>query len=289
MPDISVIVPVYNVEQYLRCCLDSLCAQTLQDIEFICVNDGSTDSSLKILKEYQKKDSRFIIIDQPNKGPSAARNLGFDKAKGKYIGYIDSDDWVPADFFEKLFVAAEYHKADIAGGNIEYMLPEGHKNLLKLKKYKAYTKTADKYKVFDIPRLNFIWNKIYRRDLLKQLGLRFPEGVIFEDILFTHQILDQSDKVVTVPEAVYFYRQNPCSCVQTMTDEKQKQLHQAIKSAQEYVVRQNIKVDICKYPKLEKRYIRFCGIKVCKVLVWDCIRKYYVCGVKVFQDTNIKA
>ena len=111
---ISIIVPVYNVEKYLERCLDSLINQTLKDIEIICINDGSTDNSSEILKEYAKKDSRIIIINQNNQGISVARNNGMNKAKGKYIGFVDSDDWVDLDFFEKLYKAAEKHNAQIA-------------------------------------------------------------------------------------------------------------------------------------------------------------------------------
>ena len=94
MPKISVIIPVYNVEKYLRECLDSLLNQTFKDIEIICVNDGSTDGSLNILNEYASKDSRFIIINQNNQGLSAARNNGLNVAKGDYVAFLDSDDYI---------------------------------------------------------------------------------------------------------------------------------------------------------------------------------------------------
>ena len=100
---VSVIVPVYNVEKYLKQCLDSLINQTLEDIEIICVNDGSTDSSLNILEEYQNKDNRIKIISQENKGVSAARNLGLKNAKGEYLLFIYADDWVELNALEELF------------------------------------------------------------------------------------------------------------------------------------------------------------------------------------------
>ena len=102
MPKISVIVPVYNVEKYLARCLDSIINQTLADIEIICINDGSTDNSLEILNDYAKKDSRIKIIDQTNAGLSCARNAGMQIAQGEYIGFVDSDDWIDLDFYEKL-------------------------------------------------------------------------------------------------------------------------------------------------------------------------------------------
>ena len=103
MPQISVVLPVYNVEEYLRQCLDSLANQTFEDFEVICVNDGSGDSSLSILEEYASEDERFKIISQENKGLSGARNTGMDYIKGKYTIFVDSDDWLELNALEKLY------------------------------------------------------------------------------------------------------------------------------------------------------------------------------------------
>lgn len=100
MAKISIIVPVYNTEKFLEKCLNSLINQTLKDIEIICINDGSTDKSLQILEKFANKDKRIQIINQTNSGLSVARNIGIKKAKGEYIGFVDSDDWVDLNFFE---------------------------------------------------------------------------------------------------------------------------------------------------------------------------------------------
>ena len=102
MTKISVIIPVYNSEKFLKKCLDSIINQTLNDIEIICIDDGSTDKSLRILNNFADKDNRITIINQKNSGPSAARNKGIENAKGEYIGFVDSDDWIDLDFYEKL-------------------------------------------------------------------------------------------------------------------------------------------------------------------------------------------
>ena len=115
---ISVVVPIYNTSIYLSKCLESLINQTYKDIEIICINDGSTDNSLEILNKFQKKDNRIKIITQENQGLSAARNKGIVEANGEYISFIDSDDWVDLDFFEKLITALEKEHADIAAGSI---------------------------------------------------------------------------------------------------------------------------------------------------------------------------
>ena len=113
MPKISVLIPIYNVEKYLRECLESLVNQTFQDIEFICINDGSTDSSLKILEEYAQKDSRIKIINKENSGYGASMNMGLDAASGEYIGIVESDDFVSSNMFEDLYNLAEKNNADI--------------------------------------------------------------------------------------------------------------------------------------------------------------------------------
>ena len=115
---VSIIVPVYNCAQFLNRCMDSLVNQTLKDIEIICINDGSTDNSPEILQEYAAKDSRIKIINKENGGLSSARNRGLAAAQGEYLGFVDSDDWVDLDFFEKLYNAAKKYDTDIATGGI---------------------------------------------------------------------------------------------------------------------------------------------------------------------------
>ena len=117
-PKVSIIVPVYNVENYLIDCLDSLINQTLKEIEIILINDGSTDNSLKIINLYAQYDSRIKIIDQENKGPSSARNRGLDVSQGEFISFIDSDDWIDNDFIEKLYLSALNNNCDIATATI---------------------------------------------------------------------------------------------------------------------------------------------------------------------------
>lgn len=124
---ISIIIPVYNVEKYLPECLDSIIAQTLSDIEIICINDGSPDNSLSILKDYAAKDSRIIIIDKENEGVGKARNDGMRAATGEFIAFMDSDDYYPGnDVLEKLYNAAKEHNVKVCGGKKIYLLPEGN-------------------------------------------------------------------------------------------------------------------------------------------------------------------
>ena len=124
MQKVSVIIPIYNAEMYLRECFDSIINQTLEDIEIICINDGSTDSSLDIVKEYAGKDGRIIIIDKQNEGVAIARNLGIDRATGEYVCFMDSDDYYPSnDILEELYNKAKENNVLIAGGEFSVFNP----------------------------------------------------------------------------------------------------------------------------------------------------------------------
>ena len=113
MPLVSIIIPCYNVAAFMKKCLDTVCAQTLRDIEIICINDGSTDGTPDILREYEAADERIRIINQPNAGVAAARNAGLDAACGKYIGFADPDDYVSPVMFQRLYLAAEQYGAEL--------------------------------------------------------------------------------------------------------------------------------------------------------------------------------
>ncbi len=210
---ISVIVPVYNVEKYLKRCLDSLINQTLKDIEIICVNDGSTDNSLSILDEYAKKDSRIIILNQKNAGLSAARNSGMEIAKGEYIGFVDSDDWVDLDFYEKLYYAAKNNDCDIAVADFIREHPTKKKKRLNITKEEIFEKPEDKYMICKTYREGCVWNKIYRTEFLKRIDLKFVVGMYYEDRDFTARSLFYSKKLITVPDTYYRYFVNPKSIV----------------------------------------------------------------------------
>lgn len=210
---ISVIVPVYNVEKYLKRCLDSLINQTLKDIEIICVNDGSTDNSLSILDEYAKKDNRIIILNQKNAGLSAARNSGMEIAKGEYIGFVDSDDWVDLDFYEKLYYAAKNNDCDIAVADFIREHPTKKKKRLNITKEEIFEKPEDKYMICKTYREGCVWNKIYRTEFLKRIDLKFVVGMYYEDRDFTARSLFYSKKLITVPDTYYRYFVNPKSIV----------------------------------------------------------------------------
>lgn len=164
-PTISVIIPVYNSERYLRDSLNSLLQQTFKDWEAICVNDGSTDLSGQILQEYAAKDKRFMIISEPNSGQSVARNTALAAAKDKYIAFLDADDRISGNFLEKLYDAAEATNADMAIASIQLekiSKKDGklkHKYRLHFKEQKVYTSSDGLYEALKLPRNCFVWNK----------------------------------------------------------------------------------------------------------------------------------
>ena len=218
MSKVSVIIPVYNTSKYLNKCLDSVCNQTLKDIEIICINDCSADNSLEILKEYASKDERIKIIDfNENKGAAAARNAGIDIACGEYIGFVDSDDFVDLDFYEKLYNAAVENDADAAKGNVfEYDVTD------------KFTYLSKSYDINDKIRADFanftyaFTSAIYRTSLIQINEVKFPTNIkYFEDPYFSIIAGFYYRKVVTVDDAKYLYiRHSNSACTGTSVDEK---------------------------------------------------------------------
>ncbi len=213
MAKVSIIIPVYNVEQYLKRCIDSVVNQTLKDIEIVLVNDGSTDGSLDICEQYAKNDSRIKIITRKNGGLSAARNTGLDNATSEYIGFIDSDDWVDTNYFEKLYNAAIENDCDIAFGDIVRKGEKKHKIRLNIQNIEVAESIQDKLKLSHGIKNPGVWNKIYKKNLFD--NLRFEEGIYYEDGEFTIKVLDKCNKIVSVPNTYYYYFVNPTSIVKS--------------------------------------------------------------------------
>lgn len=206
MPKVSVIIPVYNTEKYLRKCLDSVCNQTLSDIEIICVNDCSTDYSLEILKEYASKDDRIKLIDfKENKGAAVARNTGIDEAKGEYIGFVDSDDFIDLDFYEKLYNKAIESDVEVVKGKL--YLFDLVTNKIYLEDWIDINDNVKKNKA------NFYFTfttAIYKRNFINEHNVRFLDGLIhFEDPYFTIKVNLYTKKVKIIDSAKYYYTNNP--------------------------------------------------------------------------------
>lgn len=210
-PIVSIIVPAYNVDFFISDCLKSLIKQTFEDIEIICINDGSTDNTKAIILTYAEFDSRIKYIEQENQGLSAVRNKGIELAQGDYILFIDSDDWVDENFVETLYQNAKEYDADIATASILRHRDRIQKYRIKYDKTEVLTDLKDKLEACAIPKCCYVWNKLYKKELIK--ANRFTEGVFYEDVLWTPKILKQSNKLVTVTGTQYYYRVNKNSIV----------------------------------------------------------------------------
>lgn len=225
--DLSVIIPVYNVENYLESCVDSVEKIRNINFEIILVNDGSTDGSLSIAENLVKKYKNIKLISQKNGGLSCARNTGLRSAQGKYISFIDSDDLIYADKFEKLYLETKKYNLDIGIGN--------HIRFINLKEItepqKLKYKNLEKEKVkTGIDFFNFadkrglfspvVWEKIYSRDFLLENNLFFKEGIIYEDVLFSHIAISKAQKVKYVNSYFYLYRQRTGSIMNNDCKEK---------------------------------------------------------------------
>lgn len=217
LPLFSFIIPVYNVEQYLRDCLNSIVTQTYPDYEVICVNDGSTDGSLAILKEYQQKYPQITIISQPNKGLSAARNAGIQAAKGDYIFFLDSDDWIETDTLKIL--AEKQNGENLLCFNGRRYFEDGtteepdngieEDQLTGWEYYNKYALVSRKF--------HFVCTvlRLYRREYLLKNDLFFEEGIYHEDNLFTPLACYYAQTVKVIPDCLYVYRIRKGSITQT--------------------------------------------------------------------------
>lgn len=214
---ISIIVPVYNVENYLERCLQSLINQTYKNIEIVCVNDGSTDNSLNILNDFQKKDSRIKIISQENQGLSEARNVGIKNSSGKYIGFVDSDDWVDLDYYEKLYNALIDSKSDFACANTKFF-DNGKISYIKFQQNHIFSELDKK---IDNYKNGSVWDKLYKKSLFLDNDIKFIKGRYFEDNIVLLQLSYYSKKVVTINSVSYYYFNNNNSITREINYEKE--------------------------------------------------------------------
>lgn len=209
-PRVSILVPCYNVEKFLQQCLDSLVNQTLKEIEIICINDGSTDGTLDILKSYQAKDARVRIIDKPNSGYGHSMNLGLEEAHGEYIGIVESDDYAELNMFEELFGLAIRWDVDVVKSDFwRYRSKDNYHSLAKSLKSHVFGRPLTISEDLDIIRVQpSIWAGIYRREFLNKKNIRFLEtpGASYQDVSFAFKAWTLSESFVLTPKAYLNYR-----------------------------------------------------------------------------------
>lgn len=241
---ISIIIPIYNVEKYLAECLESVLCQSYRNLEIICIDDGSTDRSGQICDDYAAKDARVIVVHQPNRGAGAARNAGLARATGDYIGFVDSDDYIAPEMYEKLLDALSQIKSSISACNTIEVFTDrmaGCKNDGQRYRYtgtELLRKTAEHWKYY------IMVNKLFRRELVQ--GIAFPEGNVIDDGFYTYQIIAKAATVVWINEGLYYYRQRKSS-VMNLADYEDRRQRDAL-------ALQRAKLDFVK-----TRYPQVCG------------------------------
>lgn len=204
---ISILIPIYNVEKYLAQCLDSVCKQTLKDIEIICINDGSTDGSLDIIKQYQAKDKRIKLINKKNTGYGDSMNQGLKTVRGKYIGIVEPDDWIERNALQDLFDLAESTAAEVIKCNF-YLEKDGTSTKTKnITPQDALAIANEVYEhLFALPPA--IWAALYRREFITKNHIEFlpTSGAAFQDLGFNFKTLALAQHIVLTTEAYLHYR-----------------------------------------------------------------------------------
>jgi glycosyltransferase involved in cell wall biosynthesis len=240
-PLISVIVPVYKVEEYLEKCIESIISQTYSNLEIILVDDGSPDNSGEICDNYALKDERIRVIHKSNGGLSSARNAGIDIATGEYLGFVDSDDTIEPFMYEKLLTAVERDKTKLAVCSVNYIFENGKKmtksNLGEDTVFDFYDAMIEmnSHRIFDMGA----WSKLYHKELFS--NLRFPVGKLSEDYYIMYKIFDKAQKVSYVSTPCYNYLQRQNSITRNTT----------INHDHEYAAKTQMDYLSSKYPKLD--------------------------------------
>lgn len=259
MKKVSVIIPVYNVENYLRKCLNSLVNQTLKDIEIIVVNDGTLDNSQEIIDEYVKKYPKKVVsIIQENGGQGAARNTGLLHAKGEYIGYVDSDDYVEENMYEELYKKAKEEDSDIVicGNNV-------------VKENYEFLSKEDVDKEFLLGKMA-VWNKIYKKNIIVDNKIQFRSKVWYEDLDFTMKVYFSSKKISYVDKPLYNYLLREGSTMNNNNIKRNLELIEAFDSL----------IDYCKDKKIYN--------KAKDEIEFLCIYHMYIFATTRVLNTNNK-
>ena len=284
MYKISVIVPVYNVEKFLAQCLESLVLQTYKNLEIIIVDDGSSDNSYKIYKKYAKSDSRIQIIKQKNAGVSAARNTGLASATGEYVHFIDSDDYIDIDYYEKMLKASRSMSPDIiAGGVVSQNAPLY--NIVYDSKCVLKTST-EKFLITNALNNCTVWRYLFKRDFLIKNKLTFVTGRIFEDMLFTPNAILLANYIVTVPDAKYYYVFNEGSLLnKKYTANHEAQYDYAEQRLNQFISDNNLSHIKKRLEHLEITTYKFLMFKIFRRVFYkdNNETKYYLFGVRILK------
>ncbi len=243
MPKVSVIVPFYNVEGYIEKCLETLVNQTLQDIEIILVNDGSKDRSVNIVKKFQSSyPEKIVYLEKENGGLSDARNYAIPHAKGEYIAFLDSDDYVEKDMYQKMYELAVKENSDMVECDFYWEYPnKTRKDVGEI--YHGSNEMIEKIRVV-------AWNKLIKKEILEDTKIQFPKGYRYEDVEFTYKLIPHIERVSFLKEACIHYVQREGS-ISNSQNERTKEIFDVL----EHVLQYYKEIDIYEKYKTELEYI----------------------------------
>lgn len=266
---ISVIVPIYNVEKYINKCVDSILNQTYQNLEVFLVDDGSPDNCGSICDLYAEKDDRVKVIHKQNGGLSDARNVAIDKMSGKYVTFVDSDDYLDLNYVEKLYTAIKKNDADMSVGSYAYITEDGKiinhpKNTGKIE---VFEQEKALYELLDSRKFsNSAWGKLYKAEHFSDI--RYPFGKIYEDVPTTYKLFFKSSKIAYVDEILYFYLYNQKAI--------SKQAFKPQRMDAIYFAENMVSEVVARYPKLKKAANRRVFDSYCTVLnIIDNSNEFY--------------
>ncbi|MGL5916386.1 MAG: glycosyltransferase family 2 protein [Culicoidibacterales bacterium] len=217
-PEISIIVPIYNVEAYLQACLQSLVEQTQANLEIILVDDGSTDESSNIAEQFANQHDHLHYYHKLNGGLSDARNFGLKRAQGTYVAFMDSDDWVAPDYYAQLLQCAQDTHADLVCSDITYVYAE-HEAIVKGSDFEGVIgKQDEQYPRYLLSTFPMAQNKLFKKAVIDDLKLQFPVGLLYEDVAFFYRIYPYLTKIAYKPIAGFYYRQRENSIMQAVSE-----------------------------------------------------------------------
>lgn len=259
---VSVIIPMYNAEKYVGKCLDSLLKQTYRDLEIIIVNDGSKDHSREICEEYVKKDKRITLINTENRGAGSARNTGIEAARGNYISFIDSDDYVCTDYYERFVQMIEKTGADIAIGRYERISEHDEMKFVNSEEIKERTNIEELMILYgeDVNAyINavLVTNKLYKRELFGE-NIRFPVGRLIDDEFIIYKLIYKSNKIAYTDDVMYAYVQSDSSIMRT--NFKEQRVYDTMDVYDEVYAffKEKRSKELCK--RILTRYLKYCGV-----------------------------
>jgi len=281
---ISVIIPVYNTAPYLAQCLESVIFQTYENLEIIIIDDGSLDNSAEICEKYAAGDKRIKIIRQKNAGLSVVRNNGLAVATGEYVHFMDSDDFLDLDYYEKMSAAALHADADMVASGIK-RINSPHADII-VKANILLVSLQEKIRFLELPWYCYVWRYLFRLSFLEKNGLKFIPGMVFEDQPFIIDAMKQANRIALVPGIQYYYLNRDGSLLSSKKDEKKIADAQF---ARQYVKKFFIENAVKSAPKneiLERYKIPLLDITIFKKVSSEEYAKYYFLGIKFMKKTH---